>query len=144
MPPPPPPEMGVKMYELGQTNLFTPERKKGGTTHWRFVANCWQGLGLGGMEYVEKAWTWTPTWSALMDMGGINPAAANQGGVCRIGARHRLPAQVQAQARRNPRFGPPRSRTLPTPGTLATRPWGPSPPPWTAKARYVECILALI
>ena len=46
---PPPPEMGVKMFELAQTNIFTPGRKKGGGgTHWRFVAHCWQGLGLGG------------------------------------------------------------------------------------------------
>ena len=27
---PPPPEMGVKMFELAQLNLFTPDRKKGG------------------------------------------------------------------------------------------------------------------
>ena len=27
---PPPPEMGVKMYELAQLNLFIPKRKKGG------------------------------------------------------------------------------------------------------------------
>ena len=48
--PPPPPEKGVKMFELAQTNIFTPERKKGGATHWRFVAHCWQGLGLGGLS----------------------------------------------------------------------------------------------
>ena len=76
---PPPPEMGVKMFELAQTNLFTPEGKKGGGTYWRFVGNRWQGLGLGGMEYVGKAWTWTPTWSALMDMGGFNPEGADRG-----------------------------------------------------------------
>ena len=46
--PPPPPKRGVKMFELAQTNIFTPKRKKGGATHWRFVAHCWQGLGLGG------------------------------------------------------------------------------------------------
>ena len=28
--PPPPPEKGVKMFELAQHNLFTPEKKKGG------------------------------------------------------------------------------------------------------------------
>ena len=28
--PPPPPEKAVKMFELAQTNIFTPERKKGG------------------------------------------------------------------------------------------------------------------
>ena len=44
----PPPERGVKMFELAQTNIFTPEQKKGGDIHWQFVAHCWQGLGLGG------------------------------------------------------------------------------------------------
>ena len=71
----------VKMLQLAQTNLFTPERKKGGGggTHWRFVANCWQGLGLGGIEYAGKSWTWTPTWLALMDFVGFSPEAANRG-----------------------------------------------------------------
>ena len=31
--PPPPPEKGVKMFELVQLNLFTPEVKKGGPSH---------------------------------------------------------------------------------------------------------------
>ena len=42
-----PPERGVKMFELAQTNIFTPEQKKGGGTHSRFVAHCWLA-GLGG------------------------------------------------------------------------------------------------
>ena len=67
------------MFELAQTNLLTPDRKKRGANHRQFVANCWQGLGLGGIEYAGKAWTWTPTWSALMDIGGFNPEAANRG-----------------------------------------------------------------
>ena len=67
------------MFELAQTNIFAPERKKGGGTHWRFVAHCWQGLGLGGVEWVRKAWVWTLTWSALLDFGGFNPEAANRG-----------------------------------------------------------------
>ena len=94
--------MGVNIFELAQTNIFTPERKKGGATHWQFVAHCWQGLGLGRVEWVGKAWVWMPTWSVLLDFGDFNPKAANRGGLCRVGARHRLPAQVQAQARRNP------------------------------------------
>ena len=48
--PPPKKKMGVNMFELAQTNIFTPERKKGGATHWRLVAHYWQGLGLGGVE----------------------------------------------------------------------------------------------
>ena len=53
--------MGVKMFELAQTHIFTPERKKGGATHWRFVAHCLQGLGLGGVDWVGRAGVWTAT-----------------------------------------------------------------------------------
>ena len=77
---PPPPEMGVKMFEFAQTNIFTPERKRGGGgTHWRFVPHCWQGLGLEGVEWAGKAWVWMPTRSALMDSRGFNLEAANRG-----------------------------------------------------------------
>ena len=31
------------------------------------------------MEYGARTWTWTPTWLALMDMGGFDPEAANRG-----------------------------------------------------------------
>ena len=38
----PPSEKGVKMFELAQLNLFTPEvRKGGGASHWRFIGMCW-------------------------------------------------------------------------------------------------------
>ena len=68
------------MFELAQTNIFIPERKRGGGgTYWRFVAHCWQGLGLGGVEWVGKAWVWTQAWSALLDFGGFDPEAANRG-----------------------------------------------------------------
>ena len=77
--PPPPPERGVKMFQLAQINLFTPERKKEGGTHWQLAANCLQGLGLGGMDHAGQAWTWTPTSSALMDMGTFNPEAMKRG-----------------------------------------------------------------
>ena len=94
------------MFELAQTNIFTPERKKGGGTHWRFVAHCWQGLGLGGVEWVGRAWVWTPTRSALLDFGGFNPEAANQG--VYAGVVHGIAtAQAQAQARCSPRWRPP-------------------------------------
>ena len=66
------------IFELAQTNIFTPERKKGGGTHWRLVAHCWQGLGLGGVDWVGKAWVSTPTWSALLEFGGFSPEAANR------------------------------------------------------------------
>ena len=56
-----------------------PRGKRGGGTHGRFVTNCWQGLGLRGTEYAARAWTPTPTWSALMEIGGFNPEAPNRG-----------------------------------------------------------------
>ena len=67
------------MFELPQTKIFSPGRKRGGATHWRFVAHCWQGLGLGRVEWVGKAWVLTTTWSALLDFGGFNPEAVNRG-----------------------------------------------------------------
>ena len=132
------------MYELAQTNLFTPERKKGGpptgdssptaSSHWRFVATCWQALGLGGMEYAAGAWTWTSTRLALMDKGGFNPDAADRGaysGWCTASppGPSQSPSPLQHPQLRPPAAAPPQ-----TPGTPSPRPWGPSPPPWTAKA----------
>ena len=134
--------MGVKMFQLAQTNIFGPERKKGGGTHWRFVANCWHGLGLGGMEYAGK--TWTPTWSALLDFGGFNPEAANRGAYA--GVVHGITSRPKSKPKpaATPVGGPPQPHPPQTPGTPSPRPWGPSPPPSTAKARYVDCVLALI
>ena len=95
------------MFELAQTNLFIPKRKRGGGTHWRFVPNCWQGLGLGGIECARKAWTWTPTWSALMDFGGFNPEAANRGAYA--GAVHGIASRPKSKPKpaATPAGGPP-------------------------------------
>ena len=46
---PPPLEMRVKMFELVQTNIFTPQRKRGGGTHWRFIAHDGRGWAWGGL-----------------------------------------------------------------------------------------------
>ena len=46
--PPPPPERGVKMFELAQTNIFTPERKKGGWHPLAIHRPLLVGAGLGG------------------------------------------------------------------------------------------------
>ena len=51
----PPPEKGVKMYELAQLNLFSPEVKKGGGgSHWRFIPMCLQALGMRGTEFAGR------------------------------------------------------------------------------------------
>ena len=136
-PPPPFPEMGVKMFELAQTNLFTPTRKKRGATHWRFVANCWQGLGLGGIEYAGKAWTRTPTWSALMDFGGFNPEAANRGAYA--GVVHGIASVPKSKPKpaATPAGGPPQPHP-PNSRDAFVKALGPSPPPWTAKAQYID------
>ena len=46
--PHPPPEMRVKMFELAQTNIFTPEWKKGGGHPLAIRRQLLAGLGLGG------------------------------------------------------------------------------------------------
>ena len=112
---PPPPEKGVKMFELAQFKLFTPEKKKGGGTHRRFIGNCWQAWGLGGIEFAGRTWNWKPNLVGVDGHGGVRPGGGQPGGICRVGARHRLPAQVQAQARHNPRNWPPPAAAPPQP-----------------------------
>ena len=114
------------MCELAQTNIFTPERKKGGGgTQWRFVAHCWQGLGLGGVEWVGKACVWTPTWSALLAFEGFNPESANRGVYAEV--VHGIASWPKSKPKPAAApLGPPRSRTPPTPRTPSPRHWGPS------------------
>ena len=37
------------------------------------------GAGTRGMECAGRTWTWTPMWSAIMEMRGFGPSAANRG-----------------------------------------------------------------
>ena len=48
-------------------------------SHRRFIAMFWQTLGAGGMEFAGRTWTWTPMWSAFMEMGGFDQSAGNRG-----------------------------------------------------------------
>ena len=113
---PPPPEMGEKMFELAQTNIFSPERKKGGG----------QGLCLGGVKWVGKAWVWTPTWMALMDFGGFNPEAANRGAYA--GVVHGFASRPQSNPKpaATPAPGPPQPHPQ-LPGRLRQGPGGHLP-----------------
>ena len=36
------------------------------------------GGGAGGTEVARKTWLWSPTWSEVMGVGGIDTAAANR------------------------------------------------------------------
>ena len=85
----------------------------GGGTHWRFIANCWEALGLGGMEYGGR--TWTPTGSALMDMGGFDPAAANRGAYA--GLVHGIASRPKSKPKpaATPATGPPPQPHPPNP-----------------------------
>ena len=141
--PPPSRNGGEDVRVCANLRLHPRAEKGGGRTHWRFVAHCWQGLGLGGFEYAGKVWTWTPTWSALFDFGGFNPEAAHRR--AHAGVVHGIASRPKSKPKpaATP-LGAPRNRTPPTPGTPSPRAWGPSPPPWTAKARYVDCVLALM
>ena len=143
----PPSGKWVKMFELAQLNLFTPEVKKQGASHWRFIAKCWQALGLGGDEVCGE------DLDLDADVGGNYGDGGGGGSTCQrpIGGRMpdwctaSLPAPSPSPRSPQPlQLGDHRSRTPPTPGTPSPRLWGPSPPPLTGKARYVDCVLALI
>ena len=83
------------------------------------------------------------TGSALLDFGGFNPKAASKGAYAGLVHGIASPPKSKPKAAATP-LGAPRSHIPPTPRTPSTRPWGPSPPPWTTKARHVDCVLALI
>ena len=82
--PPPPSEKGVKMFGLARPNVFTPDVKKEGASHWRFIAHFWHAMGLRGMECARRTWTWTPTWLEIMGIGRFDPSADNRGAYARL------------------------------------------------------------
>ena len=126
-----PSEERVKIFELAQLNVFTPDVKKGGAGHWRFIAMGWQAMGLGGMECVGSTWTRTATWSGIVGIGGFDPSAANRGAYA--GLVHGIASRPK-----------PKPKAPPTPGLPSPRPWGQTPPAPIGKARYAECVLVLI
>ena len=74
---------------------------------------------------------------------GFNPEVAKRG--VYAGVVHGIASRPKTKPKpaATPTRGP-RGRTPPSPGTPSPRPWGPSPPTWTAKAWYLDCVLALI
>ena len=116
---PPPPEMGVKMFELAQTNLFTPERKKGGGGHPLAIhPRLMAGAGFGGDGVCWEGLDLDADLVGADGHGGFQPGGGDPGGVRRVGAWHRLPPQVPAPARRNPHWGPPTAAPPQPPGGL--------------------------
>ena len=67
------------MFEFAQLNLFTPEVRKGGGEPLAIDRHVLAGAGTGRMEFAGRTRAWTPTWSAIMEMGGFDPSAANRG-----------------------------------------------------------------
>ena len=78
------------------------------------------------------------------DGGGFDSATAN--GEAYAGLVHGIASRPKSKPKppATPATGPPPQPHPPTPGTPLPRPWWPSPPPLTGKARYVDCVLALI
>ena len=104
---PPPPKRGVKMFQLAQINLFTPERKSGGGHPLAIRCQLLAGSGLRGDRSCGAGLDLDADLVSADGHGEFQPGGGEAGGVSRGGARHRLPAPAQAQARRNPRGGAP-------------------------------------
>ena len=93
---PAPHRMGVKMFELVQTNVFTPETKKGEGHPLAIRRQLLAGARLGGDGVCREGLDVDADLVSADGHGGFQPGGGEPGGVCRVGARHRLPAQVQA------------------------------------------------
>ena len=98
---------------------------------------------MGGVEYAGKAGVWTPTWSALLDLRGFNPEAANRGAYA--GVVHGIASRPKSKPKpaATPAWCAPQPHPPNPRDALRQGPKGHPPPPWTAKARYVDCVLAL-
>ena len=122
------------MFELAQFNVFTPDIKKAGAGHFRFVCMCWQAMGLGGIQSVGRTWECPPTWSEITRVGGFDPSAANRGAyaglVHGIASRPKpKPKTPAAPAAR----GPPRPHPPQPPGHLHQGPRSNPPHPQHAR-----------
>ena len=100
-----------------------------GATKWRFLANCWQALGLGGMEYGGRTWTWMPTWSAPMDIGGFDPAAAKRGAYAGLVQGWPPRPSPNPSPPQPPQLRQPHNRPPQPPGRLPQGPGGHLPRP---------------
>ena len=122
------------MYDLAQLNLFTPERKKGGGAPTGDSSpTVGGGWAWGEMEYGARTRTWTPTWSALMDMEGFDPEAANRGAY--VGKVHGIASRPKSKPKpaATPARGPPAAAPPQPPGRLRQGPWGHLPRPGPPK-----------
>ena len=138
-----PPERGVKMFELAQTNIFTPERKKGGPPTGDSSPTAGRGWAWGGLSGWGRHGSGRRPGRRCWPSGVSTPRRRTGG--CMPGwCTASQPGPSLSPSPPQPPLGAPRSRTPPAPRTPSPRHWGPSPPPWTAKARYVDCVLALI
>ena len=74
---------------------------------------------------------------------GFNPEAANRGAYA--GLVHGIASRPKTKPKpaATPAGAPPQPHP-PNPRDAFAKAVGPSPPPWTAKARYIDYILALI
>ena len=81
------------------------------------------------MEFAERTRTWTPTWSAGMEMGGFDPAAAHWGAYA--GLVHGIASRPKSKPRppATPATGPPPQPPPPDPRDVFAMTVGATPPP---------------
>ena len=108
------------MFELAQLNVFTPDAKKGGGGSHVMASD---GTG-GGMEYVGRTCTWTPTWSEIMEIGGFDPSAATGGRMLNWCTSSPPAPSPSPRFPQSPQPRDPRGRIPPTPPDTFTKALG--------------------
>ena len=100
---PPAPRKRGEVVRVGANQSLHPREEKGGGHPLAIGRQLLAGVGLGGDGVCGEGVDLDADLVGADGHGGFQPGGGEPGGVCRGGAQHRLPAQVQAQARRNPR-----------------------------------------
>ena len=113
---------------MAPRNIFTRDFMKRAAGHWRFIPHFCQAMGLGGMECVGRTWTWTPTWSEIMEIEGFDPSAANRGAYAKLVHSIASRPKPNPNAPTTPATGG-RPQPHPSPGGLRQGPGGNLPRP---------------
>ena len=127
--PPPHPEKGMKMFELGQLNLFTPEKKKGGGQPLAIHRHVLASAGTGGDGVCGEELDLDADLVSTDGNWGVRPGGGHRGAyaglVHGIASRSKCKPKVAA----TPATGGPGRRNPPPPRDAFAKALGAISPP---------------
>ena len=94
----------------------------GGAGRFRFLCHSWEAMGLGVMQVARRTWEWSPTWSEIIGVGGLDPLAATRGAYA--GLVHGIVSHPKLKTSIKPATGVPHEPHPPNPRDTFTKTLG--------------------